>query len=575
VRQSALLRRVVKTLSRAALSGLAAAFVLLSPDRANAQATYFYLDRAQISGAPDDGFMVWRPHIYDETRFYGMAALGYSHNPLRDETVTDGETENYIQDPVRGQLITYLSIGAEITRRFALNFSLPIMLYKATTVDPLSQQVGEGGIDGNRVAIHDLRFDARVLLYENDAKRFRFGLGGAMWAPTGNGIAFTGDSAVGALAYLSSEVDFKKWFLTGMLGPQYKPERSIGGQYGRLFTGSELRYAFGAFMPMRGNKIRLGVELWGSTGLQNVGPNDESTIFGSRNTDIEWLGQARFLLDQRQRIWAMGGFGTRLFTGYGAPDFRMLVSIGTFLTIKDFTSKSPPPKVQFTSDGSLSDPDTDGDGYPDSIDQCPTVKEDGKKPNPGDGCPADADRDNDGIPDSADECPDKPEDKDGIEDKDGCPEDDADGDGIPDAEDKCPTKAGKRSTKKDQNGCPLTQVDEEGVVQLLQPIEFEFGKSVIKAVSFPILDEVVDLMKSRSTIKLGVYGHTDNHGADALNMRLSKERAAACKNYLINHGIAAGRLESQGFGPTQPVADNNSEAGRAKNRRVDFKILSE
>jgi OmpA-OmpF porin, OOP family len=360
-----------------------------------------------------------------------------------------------------------------------------------------------------------------------------------------------------------------------MMGPQYKPERSIGGQYGQLYTGSELRFGFGGFVPLRNGKLRLGVELWGSTGLANLGPRDESTVLGSRNTDIEWLGQARFLMDKRQRVWAMGGFGTRLFTGYGAPDFRMIVSIGTFFTIKDFDSKSPPPKVQFTSDGSLSDPDTDGDGYPDSIDQCPTVKEDGKPPNPSDGCPADADRDNDGIPDSADQCPDKPEDKDGIEDKDGCPEEDADGDGIPDGEDKCPTKAGKRSQKKDQNGCPLTQVDEEGVVQLLQPIEFEFGKAVIKPVSYPILDEVVDLMKSRPTIKLGVYGHTDNHGATELNMRLSRERAAACKNYLGAHGIAQSRLESQGFGPNQPVADNNTDEGRAKNRRVDFKILKE
>jgi outer membrane protein OmpA-like peptidoglycan-associated protein len=82
-------------------------------------------------------------------------------------------------------------------------------------------------------------------------------------------------------------------------------------------------------------------------------------------------------------------------------------------------------------------------------------------------------------------------------------------------------------------------------------------------------------MKARPTIKLGVYGHTDNQGADALNMRLSRERAAACKNYLGSKGIAQTRLESQGFGPTQPVADNNSDAGRAKNRRVDFKILKE
>ncbi len=576
MRQSPVLGRAVRTLIRAFLVGLAAALVLCTASTARAQASYFYLDRAQISGAPDDGFMVWRPTLYDETRFYGFASLGYAHNPLRDETVTtDSETENSMSDPVRGQILSYFTLGTEISRRFALNVSLPVMWYKFTNTDPLSVGVGAGGIDGNRIAIHDMRFDARVRLYENDSRRFRLGGGGALWAPTGNAGAFAGDNGIAGMLYASGEVDFKKFFVNGMIGPQLRPERSIGGSKGTLYTGSELRFALGAFLPLHGNKLRLGIELLGTTGIEGLGPKNESSFFSSTNTDIEWMGQARYLIGKRERIWAMGGAGTRLFTGYGAPDLRVILSIGTFLTLKDFGANSPPPKVQFTSDVPLDDPDTDGDGYPDSIDKCPTVKEDGKPPDPSDGCPADADRDHDGIPDNVDQCPDQPEDMDGIEDKDGCPEDDADADGIPDAQDKCPTKAGKRSRKPELNGCPLTNVTEEGNVQLLQPIEFEFGRAVIKAVSYPILDEVVDLMKSRPKIRIGVNGHTDSHGALELNMRLSRERAAACKNYLSAHGIAASRLESQGFGPNQPVADNNTDEGRAKNRRVEFKILSE
>jgi len=272
----------------------------------------------------------------------------------------------------------------------------------------------------------------------------------------------------------------------------------------------------------------------------------------------------------------MGGFGTRLETGYGAADFRVLASIGTFITLKDFEPASPPPKVEFNG-GDLSDPDTDGDGFPDSIDKCPTVKEDGKPPNPGDGCPADADRDHDGIPDNADACPDQPEDKDGVQDADGCPEDDGDSDGIPDKEDKCPNEAGVRSADPKKVGCPgaLTQIDEGGTVQLLRPIEFEYGRAIIKEGSFPILDEVVELMKSRPSISMGVYGHTDDRGSNELNTRLSRDRAAACKNYLISHGINATRLESKGFGPTQPIADNGTDEGRARNRRVDFKVLKE
>jgi len=93
VRQSPATVNTARTLLRALLFGLALVLVLTGASTARAQSSYFYLDRAQISGAPDDGYMVWRPTFYDQTRFYGFAALGYSHNPLRDDTVTsDSET---------------------------------------------------------------------------------------------------------------------------------------------------------------------------------------------------------------------------------------------------------------------------------------------------------------------------------------------------------------------------------------------------------------------------------------------------------------------------------------------------
>ena len=79
---------------------------------AQAQSGYFYLDRAQISGAPDDGFMVWRPYMSEKTRFYANAILGYSHNPLRNDTVTaDPIAKDSIDNPVQGQFTTYLSAG--------------------------------------------------------------------------------------------------------------------------------------------------------------------------------------------------------------------------------------------------------------------------------------------------------------------------------------------------------------------------------------------------------------------------------------------------------------------------------
>ncbi len=133
---------------------------------------------------------------------------------------------------------------------------------------------------------------------------------------------------------------------------------------------------------------------------------------------------------------------------------------------------------------------------------------------------------------------------------------------------------GKASKIAEKNGCPsLISFQDNGEIQLLEPIQFETAKSTIKPVSYPILDEVVALMKSRKDLKVGVYGHTDSVGGDAMNLQLSKDRAAACVRYLVEKGIAANRLQSEGFGETKPIATNDTPEGRAKNRRTEFKVI--
>jgi outer membrane protein OmpA-like peptidoglycan-associated protein len=558
------------------VAALIASAALLPARRAEAQATYFYLDRAQLSGAPDDGFMVWRPHLYEQTRFYGFAALGYSHNPLRNDTVARTTViADQIDNPVQGQFISYFHLGTEIANRFAFNLAVPVLLLANYGDDPIANDVGTGGIGDTPTTLHDIRLDGRVKLHENDTRKLRIGAGGAIFADTGDSSGFASDDTTTVWLYGSGEYDFGKFFVAGMLGPHFRPEITMGGTGSALIVADELRWAFGGYYPMRDGRVRLGVELWGSTGITKVGEGsrEHGTTFNTRNFQLEWLGQARFLFGQRQRTWLMGGLGTRLSAGYGAPDFRMLVSIGHYLTLIDFEPKSPGPQVKVERDWTEYKPrDRDQDGYPDDIDQCPDVKEDGKEPDPSDGCPTGSDRDKDGIPDDADACPDVAEDKDGVADHDGCPEQDADEDKVPDTEDKCPTEKGPRSSIAEKNGCPLIK-EIEGEVQLLEPIQFEFGKAAIKPVSYPILDEVVKLMQSREKMRIGVYGHTDNVGADATNLRLSKDRAAAVMAYLIGKGINKGRLESQGYGETKPVESNDTDAGRAKNRRVEFKIL--
>jgi outer membrane protein OmpA-like peptidoglycan-associated protein len=344
-----------------------------------------------------------------------------------------------------------------------------------------------------------------------------------------------------------------------------------------LGVADEVRLAIGAFLPLADNKFRLGATVFGQTGITNdniVG----NTLFTSQNTPIEWNVEGRInklsILGDR---WFTGvGAGSRILGGYGAPDFRIVALIGTYIPIEDTNPNSPEARVRTHAHIVQSLKDTDGDGIPDDIDACPTEPEDGKEPDPGDGCPAPSDRDGDGIPDQYDKCPDQPEDKDGIDDQDGCPEDDADSDGIPDVKDACPKEPGQPDPDPKKNGCPKFIHLEGGMVRVLQQVHFQTASATILPDSFPMLMEITQLLKANPTIKrMRIEGHTDNHGAADMNLDLSKRRAASVRMWLIQHGIDSGRLESEGYGLTRPIQTNDTDEGRAANRRVEFKITEE
>jgi outer membrane protein OmpA-like peptidoglycan-associated protein len=105
-------------------------------------------------------------------------------------------------------------------------------------------------------------------------------------------------------------------------------------------------------------------------------------------------------------------------------------------------------------------------------------------------------------------------------------------------------------------------------------IYFASGSSVLLKKSFTSLDEVAALLKeeSNATLILDIEGHTDNVGKAASNLKLSQTRANAVADYLKKKGVDAGRLTATGYGQTQPVADNKTAAGKAKNRRVELKL---
>ncbi|GGG39088.1 OmpA family protein [Hymenobacter glacieicola] len=224
--------------------------------------------------------------------------------------------------------------------------------------------------------------------------------------------------------------------------------------------------------------------------------------------------------------------------------------------VPDYQDKCPTEKGLAALEGC---PDRDGDGVRDGDDKCPDTP--GKAELQG--CP---DSDNDGVIDQNDKCPDTPG---GVKvDANGCPVD-SDGDGVPDYQDRCPQRPGPASNK----GCPEMKVEEKKRLQeATKYIQFEFNKATLKPISFPTLDGLVQILNDYPDYFLGISAHADNVGNDDYNLRLSDERAASARAYMLRKGIAEDRIVSHGYGESKPIAPNTTEAGRALNRRVEFDV---
>jgi len=133
--------------------------------------------------------------------------------------------------------------------------------------------------------------------------------------------------------------------------------------------------------------------------------------------------------------------------------------------------------------------------------------------------------------------------------------------------------SGEGSDEENQRDFGLDKV-EVGATVVLENIFFETAKAALKPESFPQLEQVIKFMNSNPTIRMEISGHTDNTGSLKLNTRLSQSRAESVVKYLVEHGIDQSRLDAKGYAFSEPIAPNDTAEGRAKNRRVEFKILS-
>ena len=335
-----------------------------------------------------------------------------------------------------------------------------------------------------------------------------------------------------------------------LIGPEKYNRNSFGGAIENLQEKGKI---FGNQTPLGRGIVDLGYILKGM-------PSGKTAIIifsdGEENLDIEALkAQEKVSAEQRELSFHTVSFADKK-DGRSVLEQISRVSDGISVEGGELASD------EVALDRFVKDVfylvevllDSDGDGVVDERDQCPNtprgITVDAR------GCPPDSD--GDGVPDYLDQCPGTPP---GVAvDNAGCPFD-SDGDGVADHLDKCP------NTPKGAT------VNEVGCWSLEATTLYDTNSSYIRPEAYPLLDEVAIILEKNPEMEVEVQGHTDNKGTAEYNQWLSEKRAQKVKDYLVSKGIDPSRLQATGFGLTQPVASNDTQEGRAQNRRVELKRL--
>lgn len=295
----------------------------------------------------------------------------------------------------------------------------------------------------------------------------------------------------------------------------------------------------GAFRPYLG----LGV---GYADLELRGGADDEIPFGQAGVGVNWFFTDRLALD----------VGYRYFLG-DDPDFER----SNRLVKSEYEGQSYTVGLRFNFfSGAGEIGDSDGDGVNDRADRCPGTPRNASVDR--DGCAVDGD--NDGVADYLDECPNTPP---GTEVNNiGCEiSNDTDNDGVVNAKDQCPgTPPGEPVLS---TGCSASQS------QVLEGVNFELNSATLTREAREQCREVARLMAGSKGFDVEVQGHTDNQGDKAYNQRLSQERAESFKQCLVTEGVDEARLTAAGYGEAQPIADNDTASGRARNRRVELEVI--
>ncbi|RKG89288.1 cell envelope biogenesis protein OmpA [Corallococcus sp. CA049B] len=566
-------RRAGDLLARA--GGAVAVFVmaLFAGSTAHAQATAVSqaIDVQQYKPGPGvaDVLAVHGAKVQRHLGWNVGLSVNYADKPLN---FFDPRSDTYVTSVVKSQVGFDLMGAVGLFDRFEIGVVLPITL-QGSENSPAVDSSFANGVSGG--GIGDLRLIPKARLLDGDDYGVSVVL--PISLPTGGASDFLGGSGVSVNPRVVAEYG-KRFRILANVGVDLRKSEQLRN----LNVGSALAYGVGAEVPLGDSPLAAQASLVGAMGFKQQ--NEEER-------PLELLAALKYRAPTG--LSAQVGAGPGLTHGYGTPTFRVLASVA--YTAPERAAAPPKPVCPegpedfdgFQDQDGCADPDNDGDGILDTADQCPNEPETVNGFEDADGCPdtkpvppppAPVDSDGDGLMDPDDKCPNAPEDKDGFQDEDGCPDPDNDKDGIPDVADKCPLEPETINGVDDEDGCPdkgKVKVLVEGErIFILEKVYFATSKDVILPRSFPILKQVAAVLRANPQVELlRIEGHTDSQGNDAANLDLSKRRAASVKTFLVNEGIAAERLDSEGFGESKPVDTNKTAAGRENNRRVEFNIV--
>jgi len=453
---------------------------------------------------------------------------------------------DYIRHAVGADLTVALGLG----RRLELGLQVPFTVFQSGEAAPGGvAPPGTAGVENPRIGV-------KAHLLGDGLHGLGLGAAALVALPLGAGGSYIHEQGLGGEARLFA--DYRADRLGAGLSGGYRLRQATHAY--DVPVDDELIYAAGASLRVS-QKGEVFTELAGATAAARPFRSSKQSplelLFGGRRRlGADGSGANSFL---GGNLWLTGAAGPGLISGYGSPLLRVVVGLA-------WSNRALAPCREAP---------------------CPAAPEPAPPPPPpkcpgGAGCPpeppaAPADRDKDGILDDEDECPDEPEDKDGFDDEDGCPDPDNDKDGILDAQDKCPNEPETINGKDDDDGCP-DQGDAEVRVgkeelETLKPIFFETDRSRVRHAFYNILGQIALTLKAHPEIgRCAVEGHTDDTGPPGWNQKLSVLRAEAVVEFLAGKGVDRKRLTAIGHGEKLPWAPNDTESGRAKNRRVIFHI---